>query len=73
MPLTHTCSQVTKLCDLSPSDSVTSVAWSQRGSYISVGCSAGKVSGGCVCSCAACRANMCGTLLTLLPSSVSEL
>ncbi|KAL6745963.1 activator and specificity factor for anaphase promoting complex [Haematococcus lacustris] len=35
--------KVTKLCDMAPTDSVTSVAWSPKGTYISVGCSSGKV------------------------------
>ncbi|GBF91790.1 hypothetical protein Rsub_04895 [Raphidocelis subcapitata] len=34
---------VTKLCDLSPSDSVCSVSWSQRGAYLSVGTNGGDV------------------------------
>ncbi|KAF8062683.1 FZR2 [Scenedesmus sp. PABB004] len=38
----HT-SKVTKLCDLAPGDSVCSVAWSQRGTYLSVGTNAGEV------------------------------
>ncbi len=43
-------SKVTKLCDLSPSsnsngstDCVCSVAWSQRGTYLSVGTNSGDV------------------------------
>jgi hypothetical protein len=35
--------QVTKLCDLSPGDSVCSVSWSQRGTYLSVGTNSGEV------------------------------
>jgi cell division cycle 20-like protein 1 (cofactor of APC complex) len=35
--------QVTKLCDLSPADTVCSVGWSQRGSFLSVGTNAGEV------------------------------
>ncbi|WIA41163.1 hypothetical protein OEZ86_004780 [Tetradesmus obliquus] len=38
----HT-SKVTKLCDLSPGDSVCSVSWSQRGTYLSVGTNSGEV------------------------------
>lgn len=37
------CAQVSKLCDLPPGDTVCSVAWSQRGTYLSVGCNSGKV------------------------------
>lgn len=37
------CTQVTKLCDLPPGDSVCSVAWSQRGTYLSVGTNTGEV------------------------------
>lgn len=36
-------SRVTKLCDLAPNDSVCSVAWSQRGTYLSVGTHLGDV------------------------------
>lgn len=36
-------SKVTKLCELSPSDSVCSVAWTQRGTYLSVGTNSGEV------------------------------
>ncbi|TMW65114.1 hypothetical protein Poli38472_009281 [Pythium oligandrum] len=36
-------SKVTKLCDLGPSDCVTSVAWSQRGTHLSVGTNTGHV------------------------------
>ncbi|GMH36174.1 hypothetical protein BSKO_04042 [Bryopsis sp. KO-2023] len=36
-------SRVTKLCDLAPNDSVCSVAWSQRGAYLSVGTHLGDV------------------------------
>jgi cell division cycle 20-like protein 1 (cofactor of APC complex) len=35
--------QVTKLCDLAPGDSVCSVSWSQRGTYLSVGTNTGEV------------------------------
>jgi hypothetical protein len=35
--------QVTKLCDLAPSDLVCSVSWSQRGTYLSVGTNSGDV------------------------------
>lgn len=35
--------QVSKLCDLVEGDVVTSVSWSQRGTYVSVGCGSGKV------------------------------
>jgi cell division cycle 20-like protein 1 (cofactor of APC complex) len=35
--------QVTKLCDLAPGDSVCSVSWSQRGTYLSVGTNSGEV------------------------------
>lgn len=41
----HT-SQVTRLCDLSTEDrneKVTSVAWSERGNYVGVGCESGQV------------------------------
>eukprot|EP00879_Flechtneria_rotunda_P023653 GHRR01025028.1.p1 GENE.GHRR01025028.1~~GHRR01025028.1.p1 ORF type:complete len:402 (+),score=82.73 GHRR01025028.1:95-1300(+) len=38
----HT-SKVTKLCELAPGDSVCSVAWSQRGTYLSLGTHAGDV------------------------------
>lgn len=34
--------KVTKLVDLAPTDAVCSVAWSQRGTYLSVGTSAGE-------------------------------
>lgn len=34
---------MTKLCDLAPNDSVCSVAWSQRGMYLSVGTHMGEV------------------------------
>lgn len=37
------CAQVTKLCDLAPGDSVCSVSWSQRGTYLSVGTNSGEV------------------------------
>ena len=30
-------SKVTKLCDLGPDDSVTSVSWTQRGTHLAVG------------------------------------
>mmetsp|Transcript_12295 Transcript_12295/g.44836 ORF Transcript_12295/g.44836 Transcript_12295/m.44836 type:complete len:464 (+) Transcript_12295:200-1591(+) len=36
-------SKVTKLCDLGPNDSVCSVAWTQRGSYLAVGTNLGMV------------------------------
>lgn len=36
-------SKVTKLCDLATTDNVCSVAWSQRGTYLSVGTNLGKV------------------------------
>lgn len=36
-------SQVTKLCDLGPNDSVTSVRWMQRGTHLSVGTNRGAV------------------------------
>lgn len=36
-------SKVTKLCDLSPSDNVCSVNWSQRGSYLAIGTNSGKL------------------------------
>ncbi|KAJ0407528.1 hypothetical protein ATCC90586_002193 [Pythium insidiosum] len=36
-------SKVTKLCDLGPSDSVASVAWSQRGTLLSVGTNSGDI------------------------------
>ncbi|KAF5833078.1 activator and specificity factor for anaphase promoting complex [Dunaliella salina] len=36
-------SNVSKLCDLPAGDVVCSVAWSQRGTYLSVGCNSGKV------------------------------
>ena len=36
-------SKVTKLCDLGPGDSVCSVSWSQRGTYLSVGTNNGEV------------------------------
>jgi|MDSW01.2.fsa_nt_gb cell division cycle 20-like protein 1 (cofactor of APC complex) len=35
-------SRVTKLCDLGPSDSVCSVAWTQRGTYLAVGTNQGE-------------------------------
>ena len=35
--------QVTKLCDLAPLDTVCSVEWSKRGTYLSVGTNSGKV------------------------------
>ncbi len=35
--------QVTKLCDLGAGDSVCSVSWSQRGTYLSVGTNTGEV------------------------------
>eukprot|EP00252_Welwitschia_mirabilis_P001959 TRINITY_DN11924_c0_g1_i2.p1 TRINITY_DN11924_c0_g1~~TRINITY_DN11924_c0_g1_i2.p1 ORF type:complete len:516 (+),score=61.42 TRINITY_DN11924_c0_g1_i2:115-1662(+) len=36
-------SRVTKLCDLGPDDNVCSVAWTQRGTYLSVGTNSGEV------------------------------
>ncbi|KAH7447391.1 hypothetical protein KP509_01G104700 [Ceratopteris richardii] len=36
-------SKVTKLCDLGPSDSVCSVGWTQRGTYLAVGTNLGEV------------------------------
>lgn len=36
-------SQVTRLCDLGPGDSVCSVQWTREGSYISVGTNLGQV------------------------------
>ncbi|GAQ84038.1 Anaphase promoting complex Cdc20 subunits [Klebsormidium nitens] len=36
-------SQVTKLCDLGPNDSVSSVGWTQRGTYLAVGTNLGEV------------------------------
>lgn len=36
-------SKVTKLCDLGPEDSVTSVSWTQRGTHLAVGTSMGEV------------------------------
>eukprot|EP00908_Phaeocystis_cordata_P018783 Transcript_30244.p1 GENE.Transcript_30244~~Transcript_30244.p1 ORF type:complete len:502 (-),score=194.39 Transcript_30244:197-1702(-) len=36
-------SKVTKLCDLGPDDSVTSVSWTQRGTHLAVGTSVGEV------------------------------
>lgn len=36
-------SKVSKLCDLGPHDCVTSVAWTQRGNYISIGTNQGAV------------------------------
>jgi cell division cycle 20-like protein 1 (cofactor of APC complex) len=38
-----TTSKVTKLCDLGPADSVTSVSWTQRGSHVAVGTNNGSV------------------------------
>eukprot|EP00850_Spirogloea_muscicola_P004719 SM000020S06069 [mRNA] locus=s20:861409:864749:- [translate_table: standard] len=35
-------SRVTKLCDLGPSDSVCSVSWTQRGTYLAVGTNLGE-------------------------------
>ncbi len=34
---------MTKLCDLAPSDTVCSVEWSRRGTYLSVGTNSGKL------------------------------
>ncbi len=36
-------SKVTKLCDLGPDDTVTSVSWTQRGTHLAVGTSVGEV------------------------------
>lgn len=36
-------SKVTKLCDLGPTDSVCSVGWTQRGTYLAVGTNVGEV------------------------------
>ena len=36
-------SKVTKLCELGPNDSVCSVAWTQRGTYLGVGTNSGEV------------------------------
>ena len=36
-------SRVTKLCDLGPGDSVCSVGWTQRGTYLAVGTNNGEV------------------------------
>ncbi|CAH0515441.1 unnamed protein product [Peronospora belbahrii] len=36
-------SKVTMLCDLGPSDSVTSVSWSQRGTHLAVGTNSGNL------------------------------
>ena len=36
-------SMVTKLCELAPNDSVCSVAWTQRGTYLGVGTNSGEV------------------------------
>eukprot|EP00898_Chlorokybus_atmophyticus_P004129 jgi/Chlat1/4717/Chrsp30S08926 len=36
-------SKVTKLCDLGPSDSICSVGWTQRGTYLAVGTNLGEV------------------------------
>lgn len=36
-------SRVTKLCDLAPSDSICSVAWTQRGTFLAVGTNTGDV------------------------------
>eukprot|EP00249_Psilotum_nudum_P013438 c24334_g1_i3 orf=767-2278(-) len=36
-------SKVTKLCDLGPNDSVCSVGWTQRGTYLAVGTNLGEV------------------------------
>ena len=36
-------SKVTKLCDVGPSDSVTSVGWTQRGNHLAVGTAHGRV------------------------------
>ena len=39
-------SRVTKLCDLGPEDTVTSVSWTQRGNHLAVGTNKGEVPGG---------------------------
>ena len=36
-------SKVTKLCELAPDDSVCSVAWTQRGTYLGIGTNSGEV------------------------------
>jgi cell division cycle 20-like protein 1 (cofactor of APC complex) len=36
-------SKVTKMCDLAPDDSICSVAWTQRGTYLAVGTDLGEV------------------------------
>ena len=38
-------SRVTKLCDLGPEDTVTSVSWTQRGNHLAVGTNKGEVPG----------------------------
>jgi cell division cycle 20-like protein 1 (cofactor of APC complex) len=48
-------SKVTKLCDLGPDDSVTSVAWTQRGTHLAVGTSVGEVQIWDAAKCAATR------------------
>jgi cell division cycle 20-like protein 1 (cofactor of APC complex) len=42
-PSLLSCSQVTRLCDLGPNDSVCSVQWTREGSYISIGTHLGQV------------------------------
>lgn len=37
---------MTKLCDLGPEDTVTSVSWTQRGNHLAVGTNKGEVPGG---------------------------
>lgn len=41
--ISHVFFQVTKLCDLSPTDTVCSVSFSQRALYLAVGTSTGEV------------------------------
>ena len=48
-------SKVTKLCDLGPDDSVTTVAWTQRGAHLAVGTSVGEVQIWDAAKCAATR------------------
>ena len=42
-PFLLSCSQVTRLCDLGPNDTVCSVQWTREGSYISIGTHLGQV------------------------------
>ena len=44
-------SKVTKLCDLSPSDTVCSVSWTPRGTYLAVGTNQGEVQLWDACKC----------------------